>query len=744
MALAQDVTGEFGGVSLRKRIWGWFFFDWASQPYNTLLLTFIFGPYVKELLGDGSRAQAVWGYGVGIAGLVIAIFAPILGSVADRAGKRMPFVWLFSVFYVVGAWLLWYSEPGNFNLTLLMVAFGIGLVGMEFATIFTNAMLPGLGPREEIGRISGSGWAFGYVGGMLSLILMLVLFQIGDNGKTLAGLPPMFGLDPALREGTRIVGPLTAIWYAVFMIPFFLWVRERARPDAMSVAAAARGAVPDLIATLIRLKNTERSLTAYLVSSMFYRDALNGIYVFGGIYAVGVLGWSLTAVGIFGILGTITGAIFAWLGGKADDRWGPKSVIAFNVIVLTLVALAIVFVSRGSVLGFAVSPELETPRHRLLHPRRHHRRRRRRAAIGKPDDDGPTGPSRPDDRGFRPLCTGRQGQFVDRAAVDRPRHRPDRQPATRHHPAHRAFSDRTFPATLGETGRRPESRMIRILAVLVLGLATVSTASAEPTAKALFGAKPVPSAGRSLSIGSYAKGCMAGAVQLPETGPTWQAVRLSRNRNWGTPELVAFLERFSADVAKLPGWNGIYVGDLSQPRGGPMITGHASHQIGLDADIWMTPPPRLNLTAAEREKIGARNYQAAGGAYVNTDWDAAHMAFVRAAARDKAVARIFIFAGAKVQMCRDARGDRSWLRKVRPWWGHNDHIHVRLACPKGMRGCVDQAAPPPGDGCDEAATWVNGLLHPPKPDPNAPRPKPPRQLVLSDLPKQCANVLSAP
>ena len=348
-------------VSLRKRIWGWWFFDWASQPYNTLLLTFIFAPYVEELLGDGSRAQAAWGYGVGITGLVIAVCAPLLGAVADHSGRRMPFIRLFSAFYVIGAGLLWFSEPGNFGLIFLLFAFGLGLIGMEFATIFTNAMLPDLGPRDEIGRISGSGWAFGYVGGMVSLIVMLAVFQIGPDGRTMAGLPPLFGLDPAAKEGTRIVGPLTAVWFAVFMVPFFLWVREVPRAGAVPIARALRGAVPELRAGLRRLTETGWSAVAYLASSMFYRDALNGIYVFGGIYAKGVLGWSLTQIGLFGILGTITGATFAWLGGKADDRFGPKPVITFCVLALTLITFGIVTIARGAVFGFAVAPDSSLP-----------------------------------------------------------------------------------------------------------------------------------------------------------------------------------------------------------------------------------------------------------------------------------------------------------------------------------------------------------------------------------------------
>ena len=344
----------------QRRIWGWWWFDWASQPYNTLLITFIFGPYVVGLVGDGSRAQAIWGYGIGIAGILLAVLAPLLGAVADKSGQRMAFVWFFSALYVIGAWSLWYSAPDNFNIWLVMLMFSIGLIGMEFATIFTNAMLPDLAPREELGKVSGSGWAWGYVGGMVSLILMLTLLAEGESGKTLIGIDPILGLDAAAREGTRSVGPLTAIWYAVFMIPFFLWVREPKKPGAIGVGAAIAGAWPELKSTLVGLPKN-RSLFAFLGSSMFYRDALNGVYSFGGIYAAGVLGWTVTNVGIFGILATITGATFAWLGGKADSRLGPKPVIVFNVVVLALISLAIVFVSRTSVFGLPVDATSSLP-----------------------------------------------------------------------------------------------------------------------------------------------------------------------------------------------------------------------------------------------------------------------------------------------------------------------------------------------------------------------------------------------
>ncbi|OIP85260.1 MAG: penicillin-insensitive murein endopeptidase [Rhodobacterales bacterium CG2_30_65_12] len=267
----------------------------------------------------------------------------------------------------------------------------------------------------------------------------------------------------------------------------------------------------------------------------------------------------------------------------------------------------------------------------------------------------------------------------------------------------------------------------------------VSTSN-EP-AKALFGPVAHASAQRPESFGGYARGCLAGAVQLPETGPTWQAMRLSRNRNWGHPALISFIQRLSAKAAAQTGWAGLYVGDMSQPRGGPMRSGHASHQLGLDADIWMLPPARLDLTAAERENLSSISMQRANGAYVNGDWTRAHHQVIKAAASDPAVARIFVFAGAKVQMCKDETGDRAWLRKVRPWYGHHYHFHVRLACPAGESACENQAPPPAGDGCKEAEDWVARILNPPPPDPNA-KPTPPRApLTLADLPAQCASVL---
>jgi penicillin-insensitive murein DD-endopeptidase len=303
---------------------------------------------------------------------------------------------------------------------------------------------------------------------------------------------------------------------------------------------------------------------------------------------------------------------------------------------------------------------------------------------------------------------------------------------------------------------------IRLL--LVLLLAGASTADAQekgtlnavplppitnPTdpsvaAKDLFGRKPEPVPMAARAIGFYARGCLAGATALPINGRTWQVMRLSRNRNWGHPSLIRFLERFSAKVPKVAGWPGLLVGDLAQPRGGPMLTGHTSHQVGLDADIWLTPMPPRELTRKEREEMSATNVVAADKKDVDPHvWTKAHVGIIKSAATEPEVERIFVNAAIKKALCRDAGSDRSWLWKVRPFWGHDYHFHIRMRCPAGNSDCQAQEPPDYGDGCGAELDWWfrDEVLHPPPPK-EPPKPEPP--LKMADLPPACRNVLLAP
>ena len=245
------------------------------------------------------------------------------------------------------------------------------------------------------------------------------------------------------------------------------------------------------------------------------------------------------------------------------------------------------------------------------------------------------------------------------------------------------------------------------------------------------------------TIGFYAKGCLAGAVALPINGKTWQVMRLSRNRNWGHPSLLEFLERL-ADQAPKTGWHGLLVGDMSQPRGGPMLTGHASHQVGLDVDIWLTPMPDHELSRAEREEMMATMIVAENRKDVDPKvWTPAHVALIKAAAEDPQVQRIFVNAAIKKALCRDAGNDRAWLRKVQPWWGHDWHFHVRITCPPDSPECKPQAPRDAGDGCadKELDHWYDAIQKPdPKPKPSKGRPGP----KMADLPAACRQVLLAP
>jgi penicillin-insensitive murein endopeptidase len=287
-----------------------------------------------------------------------------------------------------------------------------------------------------------------------------------------------------------------------------------------------------------------------------------------------------------------------------------------------------------------------------------------------------------------------------------------------------------------------EARALRPTTTILLvwlALMGAPTAAGEPPARELFGAVGTPSADPAPRvIGSYARGCLAGAVPLRLTGPSWQAMRLERNRFWGHPDLVAFVERLG-EAARADGWPGLLVGDMAQPRGGPMLTGHASHQIGLDVDLWLTPMPERELTAEERQHMGAVSMIRPGTRAVDPElFGPAQVAVIRRAALFPEVARIFVHPGIKQALCQAAGPDRGWLRKVRPWWGHDAHFHVRLACPADQPLCREQDPIPAGDGCGaELAWWLSDEPWQPA-DPPAP-PRPP--LTMAELPRECREVL---
>jgi penicillin-insensitive murein DD-endopeptidase len=264
-------------------------------------------------------------------------------------------------------------------------------------------------------------------------------------------------------------------------------------------------------------------------------------------------------------------------------------------------------------------------------------------------------------------------------------------------------------------------------------------------AKELFGRKVLPALMPARVIGFYAKGCIAGAQALPINGETWQVMRLSRNRNWAHPDMVALLERLSAKAHKDAGWPGILVGDMSQPRGGPMFTGHASHQVGLDADIWLTPMPDRQLSRNEREEMSAVMMVRADRLDIDPNvWTPSHLTVIRDAASEPSVQRIFVNAAIKKALCREAKGDRSWLSKIRPMYGHDYHFHIRIKCPTGSTECESQPEPADGEGCSTAdlAYWFQDSVIHPKPSPEPAKPKPP--MTLAQMPAACRQVLAAP
>jgi MFS transporter, UMF1 family len=355
--IASDVriAGKQKKYPPRSAVISWIFFDWAAQPYFTLITTFVFAPYfATHVAADAASGQALWGFATAAAGLTIALMSPVLGAIADASGRRKPWIAAFGALLVIGSSLMWFGKPGNVSIIPpLLLAYGIATIGVEFATVFNNAMMPTLVPPERIGRLSGTGWATGYIGGILSLIFVLGFLAANQTGRTLFGFTPLFGLDPTMHQGDRITGPLTAIWFVIFVLPMFLLTPDY--PAKRRLRQALREGWTELRVTLGELPK-QKSMAAFLLANMIYTDGLVSLFAFGGIYAAGTFHWQTIQIGTFGIILAMAGSLGGWLGGKLDDALGPKRVISGSMLILLSSTIAILLVDKDRILFVKVAP----------------------------------------------------------------------------------------------------------------------------------------------------------------------------------------------------------------------------------------------------------------------------------------------------------------------------------------------------------------------------------------------------
>jgi MFS transporter, UMF1 family len=342
---------------LWRAILGWVLFEWATQPFFTLLTTFVYAPYfATEIVADPVKGQALWGFAASGAGLAVAMLSPSLGAIADASGRRKPWIAGFGAMLAIGAAALWFGRPQEPSCAVpMLAAYALAAVGAQCTLVFANAMMPTLVPPRQVGRLSGAGWAIGYLGGLASLGLTLAwLAADPQTGKTLLGLSPLFGLDPSQHQGDRATGPLTALWFIGFALPLFLFTPDQ--PVQRRVRAAARHGLKTLGQTLRRLPQ-ERALAVFLLANMIYADGLVALFAFGGIYAAGTFHWTTIDIGLFGILLVLAGVIGASVGGMLDDWFGPKAVIISCLSILIVAATGILSIDRDHVgFVFAVVP----------------------------------------------------------------------------------------------------------------------------------------------------------------------------------------------------------------------------------------------------------------------------------------------------------------------------------------------------------------------------------------------------
>jgi UMF1 family MFS transporter len=335
----------------RKGIWSWMMFDWAAQPVFTVVTTFIFGPYfISRMVLDANgnpdpvAGQAAWGYAIAIGGFVMAILAPILGSISDQSGPRKPWIAAFAVLKISGLTYLWYAAPGS-NVFWILFAYTVAAVAAEFSIVFIDSMLPRLVKNEKIGEVSNTAFGLGYLGGMVVLIVVLTLLAgSAATGKTLIGIEPLFGLSQALGEDARVTGPLSALWYFAFILPMFLFTPDQGtrRP----IGAAVMLGLSEMRATVTELRK-RTGLLRFLIARMIYQDGIGALLALGGGFAAGMFGWSIIELGIYGIVLNITAIGGSLWGGRLDSQRGSKWVVIASIIALLIATIGIVSTGPG-------------------------------------------------------------------------------------------------------------------------------------------------------------------------------------------------------------------------------------------------------------------------------------------------------------------------------------------------------------------------------------------------------------
>ncbi|CDZ72529.1 Vacuole effluxer Atg22-like protein [Neorhizobium galegae bv. orientalis] len=331
----------------RRGILGWMFFDWAAQPFFTVVTTFIFGPYfVARLTEDPVSAQAAWSNMATISSLVIAVFSPVLGSIADQAGPRKPWIAFFAVIKIACVSALWFAAPGS-PIIWPMIFMIFASIAAEFSTVFNDSMMPRLVSKEDVGRISNVAWGLGYLGGMIVLIAVVTLLAANpESGKTLIGISPLFGLDPHLGEDARITGPISALWYFLFILPMFFFT-----PDArkgLPLGAAVRSGIRELGGTLRDLRQ-RNGIAKFLVARMLYQDGVNGLLILGGTFAAGMFGWATIEIGIYGIILNVVAIFGCIVAGWLDRLLGSKIVVIISLVLLVIATLGIISTGPGFV-----------------------------------------------------------------------------------------------------------------------------------------------------------------------------------------------------------------------------------------------------------------------------------------------------------------------------------------------------------------------------------------------------------